>query len=113
MIRRPPRSTRTDTLLPYTTLVRSGVAHAVLLWPGDILHSYAVAALILLAFGEMSDRKRLWLGIAIYTGVVLLSLLIGGMLSVLPSEAHEGLVEASGPTQIGSASCREGVCQSV
>src|SRR3546814_18474567 len=24
MIRRPPRSTRTDTLLPYTTLVRSG-----------------------------------------------------------------------------------------
>src|SRR3546814_2025818 len=26
MIRRPPRSTRTDTLLPYTTLFRSGVA---------------------------------------------------------------------------------------
>src|SRR3546814_8440274 len=25
MIRRPPRSTRTDTLLPYTTLVRSGL----------------------------------------------------------------------------------------
>src|SRR3546814_15195758 len=24
MIRRPPRSTRTDTLVPYTTLVRSG-----------------------------------------------------------------------------------------
>src|SRR3546814_3723047 len=26
MIRRPPRSTRTDTLLPYTTLFRSGHA---------------------------------------------------------------------------------------
>src|SRR3546814_7271759 len=26
MIRRPPRSTRTDTLFPYTTLVRSTVA---------------------------------------------------------------------------------------
>src|SRR3546814_16415208 len=25
MIRRPPRSTRTDTLFPYTTLFRSGV----------------------------------------------------------------------------------------
>src|SRR3546814_10308808 len=25
MIRRPPRSTRTDTLLPYTTLFRSGL----------------------------------------------------------------------------------------
>src|SRR3546814_20161376 len=30
MIRRPPRSTRTDTLFPYTTLFRSAVvAHAV------------------------------------------------------------------------------------
>src|SRR3546814_5523480 len=26
MIRRPPRSTRTDTLFPYTTLFRSGMA---------------------------------------------------------------------------------------
>src|SRR3546814_16266636 len=29
MIRRPPRSTRTDTLFPYTTLFRSGHAEAV------------------------------------------------------------------------------------
>src|SRR3546814_14838787 len=28
MIRRPPRSTRTDTLFPYTTLFRSDPAHA-------------------------------------------------------------------------------------
>src|SRR3546814_6730386 len=28
MIRRPPRSTRTDTLFPYTTLFRSGVLEA-------------------------------------------------------------------------------------
>src|SRR3546814_9427722 len=27
MIRRPPRSTRTDTLFPYTTLFRSGAAN--------------------------------------------------------------------------------------
>src|SRR3546814_19025050 len=27
MIRRPPRSTRTDTLVPYTTLFRSNPAH--------------------------------------------------------------------------------------
>ena len=79
-------------------LLLFGVAHAVLLWPGDILHSYAVAALILLAFGEMSDRKRLWLGVAIYAGVVLLSLLIGGMLSVLPAEAGEELAKANGLT---------------
>src|SRR3546814_16282927 len=29
MIRRPPRSTRTDTLFPYTTLFRSGAAGSV------------------------------------------------------------------------------------
>src|SRR3546814_2159790 len=29
MIRRPPRSTRTDTLFPYTTLFRSGVVVAI------------------------------------------------------------------------------------
>src|SRR3546814_7448270 len=28
MIRRPPRSTRTDTLFPYTTLFRSRLGHA-------------------------------------------------------------------------------------
>src|SRR3546814_4104619 len=28
MIRRPPRSTRTDTLFPYTTLFRSAIEHA-------------------------------------------------------------------------------------
>src|SRR3546814_18112236 len=28
MIRRPPRSTRTDTLFPYTTLFRSGIEDA-------------------------------------------------------------------------------------
>src|SRR3546814_1956109 len=36
MIRRPPRSTRTDTLFPYTTLFRSDDdAHAVALEPAD------------------------------------------------------------------------------
>src|SRR3546814_8596042 len=37
MIRRPPRSTRTDTLFPYTTLFRSGVV---------LYHSPAAAALL-------------------------------------------------------------------
>src|SRR3546814_3055188 len=43
MIRRPPRSTRTDTLFPYTTLGRSG----------DRQHAHPVAAI-----GEPSDRHR-------------------------------------------------------
>src|SRR3546814_1149183 len=32
MIRRPPRSTRTDTLFPYTTLFRSSPLEAEILW---------------------------------------------------------------------------------
>src|SRR3546814_2258171 len=35
MIRRPPRSTRTDTLFPYTTLFRSPmrIARSLVIWP--------------------------------------------------------------------------------
>src|SRR3546814_9283475 len=35
MIRRPPRSTRTDTLFPYTTLFRSNALAAEGIKPGD------------------------------------------------------------------------------
>src|SRR3546814_20958915 len=35
MIRRPPRSTRTDTLLPYTTLFRSVIDHVPQVPAGD------------------------------------------------------------------------------
>src|SRR3546814_7339684 len=35
MIRRPPRSTRTDTLFPYTTLFRSPVQYAGARYPGS------------------------------------------------------------------------------
>src|SRR3546814_3026672 len=33
MIRRPPRSTRTDTLFPYTTLFRSADTGRTVVWP--------------------------------------------------------------------------------
>src|SRR3546814_16502565 len=35
MLRRPPRSTRTDTLFPYTTLFRSGKATALVVGEGN------------------------------------------------------------------------------
>src|SRR3546814_11746910 len=37
MIRRPPRSTRTDTLFPYTTLFRSGLDRLAIDAPHDAL----------------------------------------------------------------------------
>src|SRR3546814_5017724 len=43
MIRRPPRSTRTDTLVPYTTLFRSARLHLVDLGIGDAEAAAAMA----------------------------------------------------------------------
>src|SRR3546814_7997680 len=61
MVRRPPRSTRTDTLFPYTTLCRSRVAvgdvevfvldHDALV---DHLHQLAVAQLGVVAAAEVA-----------------------------------------------------------
>src|SRR3546814_2879925 len=59
MIRRPPRSTRTDTLFPYTTLFRSLALHRALSawvasarlslkWPNDLLMDGAKLSGILL-----------------------------------------------------------------
>src|SRR3546814_8807030 len=54
MMRRPPRSTRTDTLFPYTTLVRSDPAGPVqLLEPG-----IAVGVHPALEGAEMVERPR-------------------------------------------------------
>src|SRR3546814_8700153 len=54
MIRRPPRSTRTDTLFPYTTLFRSAAAVvlvlAVFAGLGFVL-AFVLAGLVLIDFG--------------------------------------------------------------
>src|SRR3546814_14009765 len=78
MVRRPPRSTRTDTLFPYTTLFRSvvgrdrihdarGVAlhvdgfgdRAANAYDGDLLEDGLIrgGTLLLLAAGRLTDRK--------------------------------------------------------
>src|SRR3546814_3469552 len=54
MIRRPPRSTRTDTLFPYTTLCRSALARAVDEQRAIILGE---------AFGEPQRARRIGLGV--------------------------------------------------
>src|SRR3546814_7679031 len=45
MIRRPPRSTRTDTLVPYTTLFRSAFDADAHVAAQRVEHAHAVAAL--------------------------------------------------------------------
>src|SRR3546814_18705127 len=55
MIRRPPRSTRTDTLFPYTTLFRSAAVTATEC--SDLLRVYAVANRPALTAAEPSHRS--------------------------------------------------------
>src|SRR3546814_13190688 len=114
MIRRPPRSTRTDTLFPYTTLFRSERRHdhvdaAAVLEPrvgerrrlvdaaADLVAD-ALRALEQMLFVAKLDRRDDQLALALDIG------LIGAV-------DHD--VRNIGVRQIGRASCRERVCQYV
>src|SRR3546814_2513831 len=75
MIRRPPRSTRTDTLFPYTTLFRSwrerrlaivpttSLALSILLialWPDASAFWFALIGVALLSIHALPLLARLW-----------------------------------------------------
>src|SRR3546814_15338306 len=108
MIRRPPRSTRTDTLLPYTTLFRSRA--------GD-----AEQHLVLLAAGhacdQFADRLRL-VALGLVGGLQVIgdaALAFRRPFGAVRGEIREIRVRETVRIldQIGRASCRERVCQSV
>src|SRR3546814_12973883 len=131
MIRRPPRSTRTDTLFPYTTLFRSHDA------PGIVTRTDLLEALTRLRLpldapiGPLASRPLATIG----TGEVLFQALIDmterqiervvvtegsriagtlGMAEVLAHFAsHSHLISLGLAREIGRASCRERVCQYV
>src|SRR3546814_17386878 len=105
---RPPRSTRTDTLLPYTTLVRSGLINAVFgmvgIGPLGMLNS---------SFGTMVGYMTLTFSL-----VVLLQLFSLMFVDRTLIEAAHNLRCGRVRTiievvKIGRASCRERVCQYV
>src|SRR3546814_15843543 len=62
MIRRPPRSTRTDTLFPYTTLFRSKPSHPFLSQPEATMHRTLPVLLLALvpalASAQATDASR-------------------------------------------------------
>src|SRR3546814_20848985 len=103
MIRRPPKSTRTDTLFPYSSLFRS-------LADGADPAAPVLVVVVLVAVVEVLDP-----GVAAQTGVYR----PGRRLRILhrrrPGCAGTcgGAVPPSPRWQIGRASCRERVCQYV
>src|SRR3546814_10774091 len=74
MIRRPPRSTRTDTLFPYTTLFRSLVDQLVKVLGGEVVVGL-LAGFLHLVFSEIElgavlSRLAHGLGLVIIAGDV-------------------------------------------
>src|SRR3546814_11738202 len=59
MVRRPPRSTRTDTLFPYTTLFRSPALAPLLVMPGLGLTGPFVAFALIAVVALVALRLRL------------------------------------------------------
>src|SRR3546814_14493294 len=107
MIRRPPRSTRTDTLFPYTTLFRS------------------IPVVNLRTFGILlSAEKKGWTHGHYYLNYFSHRLCTGDDCLVRSrqhplsqrakaSDAMDDFTIATSFQQIGRASCRERVCQYV
>src|SRR3546814_16934580 len=97
MIRRPPRSTRTDTLFPYTTLFRStdkGIAIG--------------AAQLLDAIGRRDGDAN------VARRVIIVPLLTNLYFLASARRVADVLAELGAPgVQIGRASCRERVCRYV
>src|SRR3546814_15073704 len=106
MIRRPPRSTRTDTLFPYTTLFRSDLLVALATSNADEHLDLSIRELI----GRVgrSAPTLLFHTYRCLTHVVLTLSFLGGcrLEPLYPLNPLAGL-------EIGRASCRERVCQYV
>src|SRR3546814_13374218 len=116
MIRRPPRSTRTDTLVPYTTLFRSMTTTSGIHVGGQLLKASD-------ASGPRSARSILRnptvdaavletaRGGILREGLGFDGADVGAVLNVTPD--HLGLKGIDTLEEIGRASCRERVCQYV
>src|SRR3546814_12150030 len=114
MIRRPPRSTRTDTLFPYTTLFRSvGVGEGTEERVEKLANAGVDVIVVDTAHGHSAgviERVR-WVK-KNYPKIQV----IGG--NIATAGAAKALVEAGADCvkvgiEIGRASCRERVCQYV
>src|SRR3546814_344675 len=103
MIRRPPRSTRTDTLFPYTTLFRSPYIWLDATYVKARRDHHIVSVAVIVAVGVNTDGRREVLGMTVghseaepFWVEFLRSLARRGLRGVklVASDAHEGLKAA-------------------
>src|SRR3546814_18674174 len=118
MRRRPPRSTRTDTLLPYTTLFRSALSllnpHVYLdtvVLLGGVAARYAGDERLAFALGAMLASALWFYGLGY--GARRLAPLFASQRAWRLLDGFVGCVMAVLAIKIGRASCRERVCQYV
>src|SRR3546814_12929761 len=117
MIRRPPRSTRTDTLFPYTTLFRS-------FWMRNLV-GFSWRAMLRIYSASLGVALITVLP-ALYAVMAWRSPAILGFLDFVLTGAASGVAwlfavfllrhparKALAGLELGSASCRERVCQYV
>src|SRR3546814_20533112 len=134
MIRRPPRSTRTDTLFPYTTLFRSLLFGANALGPlfaaifNPRLHhrvgplkayrimntAYFIVLAVLMIYLMSGHSNLIILSAGLFVTVSLLGFIMptGSQLALMQQREYAGTASALlGSMQVGRASCRERVGQ--
>src|SRR3546814_1295946 len=107
MIRRPPRSTRTDTLFPYTTLFRSMARPGrVAAMPDNIRHPAGMTPALAAAALTLCDLDTpVWLGPGLDTDTVRgwLRFHTGAPLAASAAAADFALLDAAAGLQIGRA----------
>src|SRR3546814_11421976 len=110
MIRRPPRSTRTDTLFPYTTLFRSKLTNGFLADHANIKRFLAFAFLMTaLCNLAMGFATTLWLAVLLWglNGWFQSFGAPGGVVAMTGWFSNRERGRMYGIVKIGRASCRE------
>src|SRR3546814_16421610 len=106
MMRRPPRSTRTDTLFPYTTLFRSPDERHRGVTSGRFLFGMESAGINQSAIADI-------LGERCADPAALFRPRQVNILAIKEPQRFTGILERTVDPEIGRASCRERVCQYV
>src|SRR3546814_12723892 len=116
MIRRPPRSTRTDTLFPYTTLFRSAVLRTDVAAPAQVVVDYLLARLRAVLLEHTEDlNERLHARRRSHSCHSPPSLPGSNFAGTAMQQRYAHCCRPGAcprdPLEIGRASCRERVCQ--